>query len=265
MSNIGAVIIANNTNEFDYIKLAEVAANKIKTHLDIPVALISGAEVESDVFDKIIQLNPKETNKRYIKEYAGHVSWLNMDRTAVYDLTPWDRTLLVDADFLVHTDALKNHLHSTIDFAIARKLYDPTTGNDYVLKLGKSQIDQRWATLMIFNKSDIAKSIFEMAKHVFDHWYYYHKLYNFTFAPYRNDYSFTIACHLLGGYGNINFDITNYKMCNCDFNTRIKQINLENVLIAYDKIVNTQPKTFVQRIKSDVHIQNKATLFGCLS
>ena len=64
MSNIGAVIIANNTNEFDYIKLAEVAANKIKTHLDIPVALISGAEVESDVFDKIIQLNPKETNKR---------------------------------------------------------------------------------------------------------------------------------------------------------------------------------------------------------
>jgi hypothetical protein len=265
MSNTGAVIIANNTDNFDYIKLAEVAATKIKINLGIPVALITGSDIESDIFDKIIQLDPKETNKRYIREYAGHVSWLNMDRTAVYDLTPWDRTLLIDADFFVHTDALKNHLLSTADFAIARKLYDPTTGNDYVLKLGKSQIDQRWATVMIFNKSTVAKSIFEMAKHVFDHWYYYHKLYNFNFAPYRNDYAFTIACHLLGGYGTTDFDISNYTMPNCDFNTRINQLNMENILISYDKIVNTQPKTFVQRIKTDVHVQNKASLFGCLS
>jgi len=261
MSDVGAVIIANNTDEFDYIKLAEISANKIKTNLNIPVALITGKQVVSPCFDKVIIQTPKETNTRYIREQSRRITWLNMDRTRVYDLSPWDRTLVVDADFFVHTDTLSNHLKTNVDFSIARQMYDPVTGNDYVMKMGKTQIDQCWATVMIFNKCSLSKMMFDMAEYTFEHWEYYHKLYRFNYSPFRNDYAFTIASHLLGGYGSKHFDIADYKLCNCDFNTEIAEINDNNILVTYKKLVNNQVKSYIQRIKSDVHIQHKISLF----
>jgi hypothetical protein len=243
MSNIGAVLIANNTDRFNYEKLARISADKIERNLNIPTTIIN------------VQ---KEHNQRYVN--FGRVDWLNMGRTQAYELSPYDRTLLIDADMFVHTNTLTAHLNSNVDFAIARQMYDPTTGSYYVQNLGKSKIEQTWATIVIFNKSTLAKSIFDLAQHVLDHYRYYSLLYNFKDFPLRNDYAFSIACHILGGYGQKKFDIADYSLVNCDFNTDIKEINGDNILVTY----NNNKKKYLQRIRSDVHIQNKSSLFGLI-
>jgi hypothetical protein len=260
MSKLGAVIVANNTENFNYVKLAEHCAARIRAHLNIPVALISDSAVVSDQFDAILRsVAPVRSNNRALK--AEKYEWRNLTRTQVYNLTPWDRTLLIDADFFINSDALKNHLLTDIDFAIARECYDPATGYSYVKKLGKSQIDQLWATVMIFNKSTTAEHIFNLADYVLKNYDYYHKLYNFNDVPLRNDYAFTIACHLLGGYGNKLFDIANYKLVNCDFSAKIEEINYSDVLISYKKQIQNQIRIYVQRIKSDIHLMDKISLF----
>jgi len=256
MSNLGAVIIANNTDKFDYIKLAIIAANKVKKHLKIPVALITSDEITTG-FDYIIKTDNPRDNKRLMGQNA--VEWRNLNRTKAYDLTPFNRTLLIDADYLINNDALLPHCYSNFDFAIAKNLYDPVTGNGYTLQLGKSKIEQLWATIMIFNKCDIAANIFVMAEHVLEHYLYYAKLYQFNSFPFRNDYAFTIACHLMGGYGQTDFSLRHHAMFNCDFNTEIEELNDNDVLISYNK---TESKKYVQRLNNvDIHIQNKLTLF----
>jgi hypothetical protein len=244
MSKVGAVIIANDTEKFSYYELARIASERVTRHLGIPCSIIN-----SDYY----------YNSRFLSKTQEKIEWRNMGRTGAYDLSPYDRTLLIDADFLINTDALLPHINCSNDFAIARTIFDPTTGYKYVMKVGKSQIDQCWATVMIFNRSETAKNIFKLAQHVLNHYDYYHKLYNFNASPLRNDYAFSIACHLLGGYGLKKFDIANYSMPNCDFNTEVLEINKDDVLIKY-----TKEKTFVQRIKSDVHIQDKISLFEAI-
>jgi hypothetical protein len=257
MSNIGAIIVANNTDRFDYIKLAEHCAERVIRHLKIPVSLVTDTSVSSAIFDKIIPMMPAERNQRFFTATQEKAEWRNMGRTQVYDLTPYKRTLLLDADLFIQTDALLNHLHATFDFAIARDMYDPTTGHTYKMKFGRTAMDQCWATLMIFNKCELANNIFEMAQYVLEHYNFYSKLYNFVNFPLRNDYAFTIACHLLGGYGQRTFDLANYSLSNCDFQTDVMEINAGNILIKY----NDSGKICLQRIKSDLHIQNKLSLF----
>lgn len=253
----GAVLIANNTDKFDYIKLAAINAEKIKRNLNIPVALLTETPIENDIFDKIILIKNNKTNKRVFAKTNEKLEWKNLNRTQVFDLTPWDRTLLLDADYFINTDALLNHVNANFDFAIARECLNPMTGDSYVMKMGKSNIDQLWATVMIFSKCDFVKQIFELAEYALENYSYYCKLYGFNYFPYRNDYAFTIACHILSGYGSSNFDIKNYKLINCDFNTSIEEIKDNNILASYTE-ENTK---HVQRIYSDVHIQDKLSLF----
>ena len=257
MSNTGAVIVANNTDRFNYVRLAEICAERVQRHLKIPVSLVTTSDVTSTVFDKIIIMESYEQNQRFFTATQEKTEWRNMGRTQVYDLTPYDRTLLLDADLFIQTNALLNHIKTNNDFAIARDVYDPTTGHIYKMKFGKTQMDQCWATLVIFNKSELARNIFDMAQHVLNHYDYYCRLYNFADVPLRNDYAFTVACHLMGGYGQRHFDITGYALPNCDFYTDILELNTDNILIKYSK----QEKTYVQRIKSDLHMQNKLSLF----
>jgi hypothetical protein len=241
MSNVGAVILADNTEKFDYIKLANLTADRVRSNLNIPV--------------EIITTDSKENKRLYKNE---KVEWRNLSRTSVYSLTPFDRTLVIDADYFVNTDTLLSHINASFDFAIAKDIYDPATGNKYIQTMGKSKIEQLWATVIIFNKSLIAENIFTMADHVLEHYPYYAKLYSFNTFPKRNDYAFTIACHLMGGYGQTDFSLKNFHLVNCDFNTNIETINSNDIVISYNKI---EGKKHIQRVKSDLHIQIKIKLF----
>jgi hypothetical protein len=244
----GCIILANDTNEFRYTKLAKLAAARVSKHLRIPVEIVSD-EVERD-------------NHRVLKDSNNKLVWKNLNRTKIYDITPWQRTLVIDADYIVNSDTLTAHLAADFDFAMVRSMYNPMTGEPFKPMMGYSTIQQMWATVMIFNKSDIAAKIFAMADHVLEHYEYYAKVYCCPPRPLRNDYAFTIACHLMGGYGNGDFALRDFRMANCDFNTKVLEINEHDVLIAQNR---EQGKTHIQRLKGmDVHLQNKVSLFGLI-
>lgn len=262
LEDTGAVILADNTKDFNYIKLAALSAERVRKHLGIPVSLITSETVEPSLgFDRVIKADQPQFNRRVFK-HGEKADWKNLNRTLVYELSPYYRTLVIDADFLVTSDALFGQIFNKQEFSIAKDIYDPATGYGYIKKLGKSKIDQLWATVMIFSKTDTAAKIFVMAQHVIDNYLYYSKLYNFYSTPIRNDYAFTIACHLVGGYGATDYGMKGYKLFNCDFYTSLEELNDDNFLISYKKTNKDITKTYVQRLKkTDVHFQDKQSLF----
>jgi hypothetical protein len=70
----GCLILADNTVEFDYLKLASIAASRVERHLNIPVTIISPSLVAD--------------NTRTFPGYVGNYQWKNLGRTRAYDLTP---------------------------------------------------------------------------------------------------------------------------------------------------------------------------------
>lgn len=255
----GAVIVANNTDSIDYISLAEVAAKLIKKYLHLPVALVTDSERDFGPFDKLIVSSKGPNNQRTLAGSNQNSDWYNLTRTAVYELTPWKRTLLIDADFFVQSDALLSHVQSTVDFAIAKQVHNPITGQVEVGKL--ASIDLTWATVMLFNQSPAAYSIFKMANHVIANYNCYAKIYNFAATPIRNDYAFSIACHLMGGYGAVDFGLRNYVLTNIDFKSQICRDGTGRAVLKYNKLSNNQIKTFVQKLsKNDLHFLNKQQL-----
>ena len=243
----GCIIFANKTDLFDYERLANMAAVRVTKHLGLPVTILTT--------DAAID------NIRTLPGNVGNFSWKNLGRTHAYALSPYDRTLIIDADFFVASDALLPHINGSFEFGIIRDMYNPATGEPFVPTLGYSKIQQLWSTIMIFDKCDLSAKIFETADNVLNHYPYYSKLYNFNPSPIRNDYAFTIACHLMGGYGQEDFSLK-YTMNNCDFNAEILEINDDDVLIRYPK----GDKQMIQRFKNmDLHLQNKISLFECLN
>lgn len=243
----GCITFANKSDLFDYERLANMAAARVTKHLGLPVTILTT--------DTAID------NIRTLPGNAGNFSWKNLGRTQAYELSPYDRTLIIDADFFVASDALLPHINGSFEFGIIRDMYNPVTGEPFVPTLGYSKIQQLWSTVMIFDKCDLSAKIFETADNVLNHYPYYSKLYNFNPSPIRNDYAFTIACHLMGGYGQEDFSLK-YTMNNCDFNAEILEVNDDDVLIHYPK----GDKQMIQRLKNmDLHLQNKISLFECLN
>jgi hypothetical protein len=244
----GCVILANDTREFQYRQLAQLAAARVRNHLDLPCEIMS--------------LEDLKDNHRVLQGMDGKLVWNNLGRTKIYELSPFDRTLVIDADYFITSSSLAPHLEANFDFAMIKDMHNPVTGEPFRPMMGHSKIQQLWATVMIFNKSNISAKIFAMAQHVLDHYLYYSKLYAFNSTPIRNDYAFTIACHLMGGYGQVDYSLRGYRMFNCDLNTEILQISHDNVLVGYHK---EDGKQYVQRLKNvDVHLQHKKSLFGLI-
>ena len=102
----GALLFAYNNESFDYVRMAAWSAANIRRHLDIPVAVITDRPTKLD-FDKVILHPITAQDTRWFADVAERVSWNNQSRPDAFDLTPWDRTLLIDADYIVASDRLR--------------------------------------------------------------------------------------------------------------------------------------------------------------
>ena len=206
----GCLIFAYDS-EVAYGPQAVLAAKLVAKHLSIPVSLVTdSATVErlADVsmFHNVFTNEVGEvTNTRVL---AGTtVVWKNTNRSSAYDITPYDRTLIIDSDFLVFSNRLKHYLEADADFMICPGMYNLHPNREDNILLDPASIPMLWATNIIFNKTDEVRSIFELVEHIKEHWIYYSALYKFDFARFRNDYAFSIACHILSGHGVEKFHI----------------------------------------------------------
>ncbi len=216
----GVVLFGVNNAHIDYVQLAVMAAGFIRKNMPgIPIALITDtASRDSQAskgkwnlesfFDYVIflpeNIQQEFENTRPYRDTRYHsvdASFKNETRSSVYQLTPFDETLLVDVDYIVTNAALNAVWGSHEDFLINKHAYmlqhRPLLGPEF--RLNPYGIRMYWATVVYFRKSEKSKLIFDLVEHIKDNWEYYVMLYEMPGKLFRNDYAFSIAIHMLGG------------------------------------------------------------------
>jgi len=197
----GALIFAFNNETTDYVSLAAWSAGNIRRHLGIPVAVVTD-QSDASGFDKVIVTQTAAQNRRYFPDYDQAVTWHNMNRVTAYELTPWDHTLVLDADYVVASDQLAQLFDVRSDFLAHRWAKDVSDCNDFrgLNWFGQHRMPQWWATVMLFKKSRTASMIFDCMNMIRDHWQHYRDLYCISKSTYRNDYALSIALMTVNGH-----------------------------------------------------------------
>lgn len=212
---------------FDYVKIANVSAALSKRYmvydpleLDddkcfkpmLPVTLITDSfgalQADRRFIDNIIIHSTDETNTRTIRAKHDNgpmktINWKNLTRADVYDLTPYDQTLLIDCDYMMFNNNLMELFHTDTEFTCYKEAHD-VTGMDALqhdARLSRYSIPMLWATAIYFRKSAFSKSVFDMMHLVKENYEFYSKVYGFKPTPFRNDFALSIAYHSMSGYG----------------------------------------------------------------
>ena len=175
---VGAVIFAQNNGGIDYVKLANFAALRVKQHLDIPVSIITDSSkwllsnFPDHNFDQIISL-PKDTIQQTKKFNDGKLAskvldWKNLSRNQVYNLTPYDKTLVLDSDYILNSDILKSALDLDHDFQIYQHSFDLALGRDSTefKTINQYSIPFFWATVFIFQKNPLTEVFFNLIDYI---------------------------------------------------------------------------------------------------
>lgn len=212
----GIVLFGINNARIDYVKLAIIAAGFIKCNMpDTPICLItdenSKANTEyrlTDFFTDIICVPDGEykfENKRSYRDtqyYHFEDHFKNENRSLVYNLSPYDETLLLDTDYLICNNSLSAVWGSYEDVMINKQainlLHMPLQNEED--RLNKYGIKMYWATAIYFKKSQKAQELFELVEHIKANWGFYKLTYDFPGTLFRNDYAFSIAIHILNGF-----------------------------------------------------------------
>lgn len=200
----GALIFAFNNEETDYVAMAAWSAKNIRRHLGIPVAVVTDVQPADGLFDRVIITEPETGGTRYFEDYNSTVTWHNAGRVNAYSLTPWDKTLVLDADYVVSCDDLKRLFEVDTDFLCYKDAYDITTGLPItgLNTFGRFNFPMWWATVMLFRKSATAEYIFGSMQMIKENWQHYRELYGIDRATYRNDFALSIALGIISGHTN---------------------------------------------------------------
>jgi len=209
--NTGALIFAHNNKQIDYVAMAAWSAKNIKRHLGIPVCLVtdqSSVGIHHSSFDSVIYTTCTETNTRHFAD-VGNVQWHNTNRVDAYEITPWQNTLVLDADYVVASDQLKTLFDCDQDFMCHRWAMDITGLRTFedLNYFGRHRFPQWWATVIMFRKSARAEAIFTSMRMIKQHWRHYLDLYGNTRGTYRNDHALSIALNIENGHTLLTTDI----------------------------------------------------------
>lgn len=216
----GILIYALNNHDIDYVKLAKEAARRARLFLKKPIALatdnVEWAEkvLDKDDFEIIIDLSSDKKYKNLISNGTNYrvfndgslshrkAEFKNLVRTKTFEITPFEETLVIDADFLIANNTLSNCWNQSFDFLIWKDSVDLAGFRDdsTFRKISDYTIDFYWATVFFFRKTEDTKILFDLIDHIRENWSYYKMIYQFSTAVYRNDHAFSIALHIMNGY-----------------------------------------------------------------
>jgi len=214
----GIVIYAHNNRTIDYALMAVISGGLAKKHLNVPVSLVTDRTtmqwmIESEimqqaesVFENIIEVNkPVTGNQRFLHDGAtgSMVPFNNTNRNSVWELTPYDRTLLIDSDYLIFSDNLSKYWdidsHVMIGESI-NDIYDQKRLGYLDSYVSETGVKLYWATTVMFSKNSYSKMFFNTVNYVKENYQYFSDVFRFDSRQYRNDIAFSVAKHILDGY-----------------------------------------------------------------
>lgn len=223
----GFLYYAHNNEEINYLKLAICSAlsgfyyvNDFQASIvtdDISLKytpkkdvkliekLFQDIKIDNDFYSKVKAPNMKTIFDVY--ENKGNLPWHNKTRPNAYNDSIYDETLLIDVDYIFQnsdTDKIWGSLHP---LKMNRKVI-PTVGSSHQKNfmfsdnqlIGSFSIPQYWATVVYFQKNNFCKTFFNLVNHIKENYNYYSRIYQIDNKLYRNDYTFSIALHIMNGY-----------------------------------------------------------------
>jgi len=273
----GVVLFAHNSRQLDYGLLSIIAGGLAKKHLTVPVSLItdkatilwmqnSGSyDTAAKVFDQIILVdNQANNNTRTISDGNSSqvVPFINANRFSVWDLTPYENTLMIDSDYLIFSDTLSNYWNTKSDILISRSINDIKGDRTGVLEkhVSETGVHLYWATTVMFKKNNRSKIFFDLVNYIKNHYDYYSDLFRFDPRQYRNDIAFSIAKHILDGFEENIADSLPPILTVLDKDILIDVSDSGRLNVLVNDI--TDPNKFIASsvIDTDIHIMNKQSI-----
>jgi hypothetical protein len=196
----GVVVFAFNNRHVNYVSIADQTSRLISKNLGLPITLITD-EYSTDPdfdYDEIIVVESKSGNTRRKKDGSGVQEWKNFDRYCVYDLSPYDETLLLDTDYLVLDQSLLKLFEQPFDYRLMYHMQTPKELNRD--EMGPISLPMVWATVVLFRKTEISRMYFDLIGRIQRNYGYYRALYGIRDSNFRNDFAFSIANIVLNGH-----------------------------------------------------------------
>jgi|APCry1669189472_1035225.scaffolds.fasta_scaffold05712_2 hypothetical protein len=275
----GILLFAHNNSEIDYAKIAFVCGKYAQKQLDVPISLVTNKTTlewmkkknkkHVGFFDKIILtdgINSYTDQKRQFHD-TQTVKINRFDngyRSRVYDLSPYDKTLVIDTDLLLLNDNLKSIWETDADFMINQFHHDLSSDreNSEFVKVSDASIDFYWATAFYFEKTKNTKIFFSLCQHILENYDYYRFMYQIESSLVRNDFIFSIAIHILGGFSNKNKPMS--LPCDIYYTTdrdELIDVKNKNCLIFLIQKKNLLGEFTLSKITDqNIHIMNKYSI-----
>lgn len=205
----GFFVIAQNSSEIDYVKLAYVLAMSIKssqnTFNNISIGITPGYKVPEKyktVFDEIVEI-PWNDN-------AANSSWKLENEWKTFHMSPYDETIKLEADMILPGDisgwwdtlgtrdiVITSEVHN-IQNELSNSLY-------YRPGYAENNVPTLYSAFMYFKKSQLALDFFKMAEIITWNW----ERFYWDFMPekspeiYSTDTTFSLAAKILDEVENI--------------------------------------------------------------
>ena len=254
----GALIFAFNNEHIDYIAMAAWSAKNIRKHLNLPVAVVTDDTDRAAKydFDYVIESKPDRGGSRYFADFKETATWYNAGRATAYELSPFEQTLLLDADYVITSDALLQVMEMPQQFAAFNNSLDPTDENQPTDTFGNPQLPMWWATVMMFRKSNHARLIFESMQMIRDNWGHYRNLYKNTTATYRNDHALSIALGIVNGH-TLDHNSIPWALASLTPEHQLTQLDQDSYRVDF---INTENKARWITLQQDFHAMGKQQL-----
>jgi len=200
----GYMVIAQNTNDVDYFKMAYTLALSIKTTQtevnETAIALTNTDELPKEykhVFDHIIEIP--------WGDHAIEAEWKIQNKWKYFYMTPFKETVILDADMLFTEDiSYWWKFLSTKDIWATSHVKtfrgDTVTSTYYRKTFQSNDLPNVYTAFMYFKECELAAQLFKMVEIIFRHWERYYYLYLDETRPKHlsGDVSFALAMKLLG-------------------------------------------------------------------
>lgn len=214
----GILIYAYNSPSLDYALMSVISGGLAKKHLGHPVTLVTDQSTVDwmerskiykkarEVFENIIvSERPSSGNTRRLNDgtEVSIVPFLNSTRHIAWEITPYERTLLIDSDFLILSDQLNEYWEVDQDVMIGdsiKDLYDQKRLGYQDVYVSDTSTKLYWATTVMFTKNQNSKLFFDLVNHIRENYIFYSDVYRFDHRQYRNDIAFSVAKHILNGF-----------------------------------------------------------------
>ena len=257
----GIVLFAFNTDYQDYVRMAINCAKRVNKFLNLPVTLITDdtsviGNANLSVFDKVIKTIPNLNNLKENKV------WINKDRCKVFDLTPYDETILLDVDYIINSTKLLKlfdlsgdiQVHNSVEF-----LMQPKLPKEY---LSPYSFVTSWATVIKFKKTNKTQQVFRAMEMIQENYDHYSRLHHFIPGTFRNDYAITLALNIVDGHLPSTNNYIPWNLLHIGKNTVIYPTNDDELctefIAFYDNWKNGKIKKEYYDFKNlDFHIINK--------